>query len=227
MLLSEARVTALKNALNIANSRLATNLPDDQKKVFQSARDNALKELNAHNLALAQATQSTHLPPQQVNKPQPTQQQHNQAQQGQNPVRPAVQPPQRPEINVQINTPLNREPHTQMVVLEGNNNGDVSIRIPAVDGAMIIVETPGGEKKKLTLGQAFSRLRSLIRERLVSMKKLLYASKCFALAVSLYGGLCLATSKSLTAKEVFQKTVSKEIKAVFNQVVTAWNSKKA
>lgn len=216
-MLSDEKITALKNALDVANRRLATNtLSDDQRKVFLSARDNALRQLKEHE---------------ESKKSQPSQtapQQPKQAPQPQQPVRPAVPVhTPRPEINVQIKTPTDREPHTQMVVLEGNQNGDVLLRIPALEGSQIVIETPDGEKKKLTLGQAFSRLRSLIRERLVRMKKVLYASKCFALAVSLYGGLCLATSKSLTAKEVFQKTVSKEIKAVFNQVVTAWNSKKA
>lgn len=218
MLLSKEQLEKLNETIVVSQRRLADpNTSTDHKKVFLNALNNAQNHINAHNAALKESGQK-----------QPVVEHAAAVQQYQQPK--ATLKPDSPiktaEIEVQITTPPNRVPHQQMVVVEAKEGGDIALHLPAVSGSTITITTPDGEKKKLTLGQAFSLLRSLIKQRLLNMKKLLTTSKCFFMAVTLYGGLCLAMNKELTAKDVFVKTVSKQTKTVFSEVAQAWKKQK-
>lgn len=221
MLLSNEQLDKLNETISVAQRRLADpKTSAEHKKVFQNALKNAQDHINAHNAALKERGQNNQPIVQHAANPAQAQYQQPKAT-----LKPH-EPIKTAEIEVQITTPPNRVPHQQMVVVEAKEGGDIALHLPAVSGSTITITTPGGEKKKLTLGQAFSLLRSLIKQRLLNMKKLLTTSKCFFMAVTLYGGLCLAMNKELTAKDVFVKTVSKQTKTVFSEVAQAWKEQK-
>lgn len=219
MLLSNEQLEKLNETISVAQRRLADpKTSAEHKKVFQNALKNAQDHIDAHNAALKAHDQNNQPIVQHAANPAQAQYQQPKAT-----LKPH-EPIKTAEIEVQITT--NRIPQQQMVVVEGKEGGDIALHLPAVSGATITITTPDGQKKKLTVGQALSRLRSLIKERLLQMQKLLTTSKCFIMAVTLYGGLCLVMNKELTMKDVYKKPVSKQTKTVFSEVAQAWKEQK-
>ena len=111
------------------------------------------------------------------------------------------------------------------VVVDTSHPDYINLKIEGnYQHALIVVETPSGEKKNYLPGQASTILRSLIRDRIALLKKPVARSKCFHLAVALYGGLCLYFQKAITQAALFRRRVGHKINKAFSQVKEAWEN---
>lgn len=131
--------------------------------------------------------------------------------------------PTDPAITMKIHQ--NGGAQNQTFVVDSSSPEQVLLKIEGnYQNALIVVEMPDGQKKKYLPGQASATLRSLIRGRLATLKKPTQHSKCFKLAVALYGGLCSYYQKTITQASLFQKRVGAKIKKAFSQVKDAWEN---